>query len=197
MRDHLRPAIVLLLAFTLITGMLYPLAVTGTAQLLFPAAANGSVIQRNGNAVGSKLIGQAFSSPRYFWSRLSATTPFPYNAASSSGSNFGPMSEALRAAVKGRIVELQHADSTQAQRVPVDLVTASASGLDPHISIAAALYQVPRVARARAMTEAALRALIDRHTEHRDLGFLGESGVNVLELNLALDETLPVSTGGM
>mgnify|MGYP003382362066 CR=1 FL=1 len=134
----LRPALVLLLAFTAITGVLYPLAVTGTAQLLFPSTANGSLLERNGTAVGSKLIGQQFSGARYFWSRLSATSPVPYNGAASSGSNYGPMHPALLEAVKGRIAQLRAADSTTTRPIPVDLVTASGSGPDPHISVAAA-----------------------------------------------------------
>lgn len=193
---HARAALVLLLAFTLLTGLLYPLAVTGTAQLLFPSKANGSVLERNGKLVGSKLIGQQFSSPRYFWGRLSATAPVPYNAAASSGSNYGPMNPALLDAVKGRISALQGADSTCTLPIPVDLVTASGSGLDPHISVAAALYQAHRVAKERNTTESEMRALIDRHTAPRDLGFLGEPGVNVLELNLALDASFPASKGG-
>jgi K+-transporting ATPase ATPase C chain len=195
MITHARAALVLLVAFTLLTGLFYPLVVTGTAQLLFPSAANGSVLERNGKLIGSKLIGQQFGSPRYFWGRLSATGPVPYNGAASSGSNYGPMNPALLDAVKGRIAALQFADSTSAHPIPIDLVTASGSGLDPHISIAAALYQAHRVAKERNTTESELRTLIDRHTAQRDFGFLGEPGVNVLELNLALDASFPVSKG--
>jgi len=187
MRAHIRPALMLLLIFTVLTGLLYPLVVTGIAQLVFPSQANGSLISSNGQTVGSSLIGQQFDDPKYFWGRLSATGPYPYNAAASSGSNLGPTNPALLDEVKARIAALKAADPTNTQPIPVDLVTSSGSGLDPNISVAAALYQLPRVAKARGLSEAALRALVDKYTQGRQLGFLGEPRVNVLELNLALD----------
>jgi len=177
-----------ILIFTLMTGFIYPLVVTGVAQLVFPRQANGSLIVRNGQVVGSEFIGQSFSDPKYFWGRLSATGSFPYNAAASSGSNLGPSNPVLMEAVQARIDALKAADPTNTQPIPVDLVTASGSGLDPHISLAASLYQLPRVARARGMSEAAVRSLIDLYTEGRQFGFLGEPRVNFLKLNLALDE---------
>ena len=184
---HLRAALLILLLFSLITGMLYPLAVTCIVQAVFPLRANGSVMYREGRPIGSELIGQEFHGTQYFWSRLSATSPTAYNAAASSGSNYGPLNPALLDAVKGRIAQLRKADPSNTQPVPADLVTASASGLDPHISVAAALYQLPCVALARSMSEQTVRHLIDQCTDSRDLGFLGENGVNVLKLNLALD----------
>jgi potassium-transporting ATPase KdpC subunit len=187
MAAHLRPALMTLLLFTLITGVAYPLLVTGIAQVVFPAQANGSLIVKDGKVVGSALIGQPFDDPRYFWSRPSGTSPFPNNAASSSGSNLSPTNPALISAVQGRVDALRAADPTNKAAVPVDLVTASASGLDPHISPAAALYQVSRVARERKLSPEAVRDLVDRHTEGRFLGLLGEPRVNVLALNLALD----------
>jgi K+-transporting ATPase KdpC subunit len=189
MKALIRPALMTLLIFTLITGVIYPLVVTGVAQLVFPHQANGSLIVANGQTVGSDLIGQQFDDPRYFWGRLSATGPYPYNAAASSGSNLGPSNPTLMEAVQERIAALKAADPTNTQPIPVDLVTASGSGLDPDISVAAALYQVPRVARERNMSEADVRALITKVTEGRQFGFLGEPRVNVLKLNLALDET--------
>jgi K+-transporting ATPase ATPase C chain len=188
MRAQIRPALMAILVFTLITGVIYPLVVTGVAQLVFPHQANGSLIVRNGQAVGSELIGQPFDAPKYFWGRLSATGPFPYNAAASSGSNLGPSNPALLDAVQARIAALKAADPGNTLPIPVDLVTASASGLDPHISVAAAYYQVPRVARLRNMSETDVIALIDQYTTGRLFGFLGEPRVNVLLLNLALDE---------
>lgn len=187
MKTELRPALVLFVLLSLVTGLAYPLAVTGVAQLAFPAQANGSLIVRDGQVVGSELIGQAFSDPTHFWSRPSATSPMPYNAANSGGSNLGPNNPALADAVKGRIEALRAADPAQTAPVPVDLVTTSGSGLDPHISRAAADWQVPRVARVRGLDEAKLRALVEQHTEQPLLGFIGEARVNVLRLNLALD----------
>ncbi len=186
---QLRPTVVTLILFTIITGVFYTLLVTGIAQIVFPEKANGSLIKKDGKIVGSELIGQPFSDTKYFWSRLSATGPYAYNAGASSGSNYGPLNPALLDAVKKRVQDLKVADSLNTQPIPVDLVTSSASGLDPHISIAAALYQVPRVARVRAISEPQVRSLVDQYTEGRQLGFLGEPRVNVLKLNLALDET--------
>ncbi len=185
---HLRPAVMLLLFFTILTGLLYPLLVTGLAQLFFPAQANGSLILKDGKPVGSSLIGQPFSDPRYFWSRVSATSPIPYNAASSTGSNYGPLNPALSQEVKQRIDSLKAVDSLDNGPIPVDLVTSSGSGLDPNISIAAALYQVDRVARARHMNPGSVQQLVSRFTTGRQISFLGEPRVNVLELNLALDD---------
>ena len=187
MKDHLRPALALLALLSVVTGLLYPLAVTVIAQTLFPREASGSLVMRDGKAVGSRLIGQPFSDPKYFWGRLSATGPVPYNAAASTGSNFGPMNKALRDAAAARIEGLRAADPGNSAPVPVDLVTASGSGLDPHISIAAALYQAPRVARVRSLNVKAVEAMIGQSTTGRGLGLFGEPVVNVLELNLALD----------
>ena len=193
MMSQLRPAAVMLLALTVVTGIIYPLAVTGVAQVIFPRQANGSLIVIGGKTYGSELIGEPFDAPQYFWGRLSATGDFPYNAfnaetgTGSSGSNYGPMNPALVAAARGRIEALKAADPSNTAPIPVDLVTASGSGLDPHISVAAALYQVPRVAAARGISEAEVRSLVDKHTQGRQFGFLGEPRVNVLELNLALD----------
>jgi potassium-transporting ATPase KdpC subunit len=193
MVSQLRPAFFMLLIFTVITGVIYPLAVTGIAQVAFPKQANGNLIMINGKAVGSELIGQQFDAPKYFWGRLSATGDFPYNAfnaetlTGSSGSNYGPLNPALTKAAQVRIDALQAADPSNTLPIPVDLVTASGSGLDPHISVAAALYQVHRVAQVRDLSEDLVNALVDKYTEGRQLGFLGEPRVNVLELNLALD----------
>jgi K+-transporting ATPase ATPase C chain len=187
MKTLIRPALMTLLIFTLLTGVIYPLVVTGIAQLVFPRQANGSLITANGKTVGSDLIGQQFDAPQYFWGRLSATGPYPYNAAASSGSNLGPTNPALLDAVKSRIAALKAVDPTNTQPIPVDLVTASGSGLDPNISVAAALFQVSRVAKIRGMTIAEVTALVNQYTQGRQFGFLGEPRVNVLDLNLALD----------
>jgi len=187
MRTQLRPALVLLAALTLITGLLYPLVVTGVAQVLFPRQANGSLILLDGRPVGSSLIGQPFDAPKYFWGRPSATAPFPYNAAASSGSNLGPTNDVLIKVVQARVHALKTADPDNSLSLPVDLVTASGSGLDPHISPASAAYQVRRIAHARGMEEDMVRQLVSQHTEGRQLGILGEPRVNVLALNLALD----------
>src|SRR5258708_11652241 len=184
-----RPALTLLVALTLLTGVVYPLAVTGVSQLVFHEQANGSLIIQDGIAVGSKHIGQPFADPKHFWSRASGTSPNPYNAASSSGANQGPTNAAFLQAVSGRIKALKDADPDNKLPMPVDLVTASGSGLDPHISPAAAEYQADRVAKARSLSPAKVRELVARHTEQRQLGFLGEPRVNVLELNLELDRT--------
>jgi potassium-transporting ATPase KdpC subunit len=176
-----------LLFFTVITGVAYPLVVTGIAQVVFKDKANGSLIVKDDKVLGSRLIGQPFSDPKYFWSRASGTSPQPYNGAASSGTNQGPTNPALKEAVEGRVKALRDAGGDAAQPVPVDLVTASGSGLDPHISPAAAEYQVGRVAKARNLPEDKVRALVAQYTEGRQLGILGEPRVNVLELNLALD----------
>lgn len=187
MRGIIRASEVMLMALTLITGAIYPAVITGLGQLLFPAQANGSLITKNSQVVGSELIGQQFSDPKYFWGRPSATTP-PYNAAASGGSNLAPGAPSQIDGVKARVAALQAADPSNSQPIPVDLVTASASGLDPHISPAAAEYQVARVAKARGMSVEAVRALVAQFTQNRSFFVLGEPRVNVLALNLALDE---------
>jgi len=187
MLSQLRPALMILLLLTLVTGVAYPLLVTGIAQAIFPSQAHGSLIVRDGKVVGSTLIGQPFDDPKYFWSRPSATSPFADNAGSSTGSNLSPTNPDLIKAVQGRVDALRAADPGNTAPVPVDLVTASGSGLDPHISPAAALYQVARVARVRKLDPGGVRQLVERHTEGRSLGFLGEPRVNVLTLNLDLD----------
>jgi len=187
MKNILRSALVLFFILTLLTGLAYPLVVTGLAQSLFPSQAHGSLIFRDGKAVGSALIGQNFSDPAHFWSRPSATSPTSHNAAASSGSNLGPMNPALADAVKARVAALRAADPANLDAVPVDLVTASASGLDPHISLAAAQYQLGRVATARQLSTQAVQMLIDQNTQRPVLWLLGEPVVNVLQLNLALD----------
>ncbi len=190
-KSVLRPAIVLLLLMTALTGIVYPLVITGIAHTVFPDRAGGSVIMRDGKAIGSRLIGQPFSAAGYFWSRPSATTPQPYNGMDSTGSNLGPLNPAFIQAVKGRIAALRAADPGNTAPIPVDLVTASASGLDPDISLAAAYYQAGRVARARHLSLATVRGLIAAHARYPWLGMIGEPRVNVLELNLALDAVKP------
>ena len=187
LKGHIRASAAVLGAMTLVTGAVYPLAVTAVAQVAFPHQANGSLLFENGKPIGSKLIGQEFDDPKYFWGRLSGTTP-PYNAGASSGTNYGPLNPALESAARTRIAALQAADPSNQRPVPADLVTASGSGLDPHISLAAAAYQVERVARARGLDPARVREIVGQHTTGRDLAILGEPAVNVLELNLALDE---------
>jgi K+-transporting ATPase ATPase C chain len=187
MNTIIRPAVTLFLIMTVLTGIVYPLAVTGLAQVLFHDQAAGSLLMADGHAVGSRLIGQSFSDPKYFWSRPSATAPQPYNAIASGASNLGPLNPALTDAIGTRIAALKAADPTNSLPVPVDLVTASASGLDPDMSIAAARYQAARVARIRGLDPAAVQSLIDAHARGRLLGLIGEPRVNVLELNLALD----------
>jgi potassium-transporting ATPase KdpC subunit len=186
-KSLIRPALSLFVALTIVTGLLYPLLVTGVSRLAFPQQATGSLVERDGKLVGSLLIGQNFSDPKYFWGRPSATGPQPNNAAASGGSNLGPSNPALLDAVKGRIDALKAADPDNKLPVPVELVTASASGLDPEISPAAAAYQLTRVANARKLSVAALAALVERNTQSRQFGVLGEARVNVLALNLALD----------
>ena len=188
MLRQLRIALILLALFTVLTGIIYPLVVTGIAQGLFHHKANGSLITKNGTVVGSELIGQWFSDPGYFWGRLSATTSVPYNATASSGSNYGPGNPALQDAIQARIDALEAVDPDNNEAIPVDLVTFSASGLDPDISIAAANYQVPRVARYRGLSVEQVSALVKRCTEDRQFYIFGERRVNVLKLNLALDE---------
>jgi K+-transporting ATPase ATPase C chain len=188
LREIVRPALLLFLMLSIVTGIAYPLVVTGIAQVAFPGKANGSLIYRDGQAVGSALVGQPFDDPRYFWGRPSATAPVPYNAAASAGSNLGPTNPALVDAVRSRVQALRAADPQNRLPVPVDLVTTSASGLDPHISPAAAEYQVRRVARVRGLDENTVRGLVAQHTDGYTLGLLGEPCVHVLGLNLSLDE---------
>ncbi len=192
---NVRIAIIVLASFTVLTGLLYPLAVTGIAQLVFPHKANGSLIEKDGKMIGSELIGQPFDSPKYFWSRLSATRPYAYNAGSSTGTNYGPLNPAFLEGVKKRTQELKTSDSLNPQPVPADLATASSSGLDPHISVSAAQFQVARVARNRNMSLEQVQRIVDQLTEGRQLGFFGEARVNVLELNLALDATQSAQGG--
>jgi potassium-transporting ATPase KdpC subunit len=187
MAHQFKPALIVFGLLALLTGLIYPLVMTGVAQVLFPSQANGSLIQQNGQVVGSTLIGQSFDDPKYFWGRLSATGTSPYNAAASGGSNLGPTNPALVAEVQGRIDALRKADPGNTQPIPVDLVTSSASGLDPDISPAAAQYQAARVARVRGLDVAKVNDLIAQNTQGRALGFLGDPTVNVLALNMALD----------
>ena len=188
---EIKTAVLMLIAMTVITGVAYPLVVTGVAQIAFPSQANGSLIERGDKIVGSSLIGQGFTDAKYFWTRASATSPTGYNGAASSGSNQGPIAPAFLDAVTGRVKALVDADPEHRSPVPVDLATASASGLDPHVSPAGARYQVARVAQARGLDAKVVQQLVDQHTEGRQLGFLGESRVNVLQLNLALDALHP------
>ena len=188
MKTLIRPAVTLFILLSVITGLMYPLLVTGIGQALFPQQAAGSLIERDGKLVGSRLIGQHFTDPQCFWGRPSATAPQPYNAAASGGSNLGPLNPALKEAVESRVKALRIADPGNTAPIPVDLVTASASGLDPHISPAAAEYQVTRVARVRGLAPETVRNLVARQTEDRQWGIFGEPRVNVLELNLALDD---------
>lgn len=187
MKTLLKPALLLFITLSLITGLIYPVFTSVFGQLLFPQQTSGSPVMQDGKPVGSILIGQNFSDPKYFWGRLSATSPQPYNASASSGSNLGPLNPALQDAVKGRIAALKAADPDNQSPIPVDLVTASGSGLDPHISVAAAEYQLARVARVRGLEPAKVHDMVARATEPRQLGILGEARVNVLALNLALD----------
>ena len=187
MKNQIRPALSMFAILTVLTGLAYPLLVTGVSQVAFPQQANGSLIVHEGKPLGSALIGQSFTEPKYFWGRPSATASVPYNAAASGGSNLGSLNPAQKEAVEGRVKALRDADPTNAAPIPVDLVTASASGLDPHISPAAAYWQLQRVARARDLSALELRKLIDAHTEQRQWGLLGEARVNVLALNMALD----------
>jgi K+-transporting ATPase ATPase C chain len=189
MSTYLKPAVIMLLLFTLLTGGIYPVVVTLLSQWFFPAQANGSLLKDSqGQLVGSALIGQTFSEPKYFWSRPSATSPYSYNASASSGSNLGPTNSALIDAVAARIQALKDADPDNKALVPVDLITASGSGLDPQISLAAAEYQIPRIAKIRKISENKIRELVTAHTQDRQWGIFGEPRVNVLPLNLALDQ---------
>lgn len=192
MKTLIRPVLVLFVVLTVIVGVVYPLVVTAIGHAAFPGQASGSLIEQNGKVVGSAVIGQQFDAPYYFWGRLSATTPMPYNAQNSGGSNLGPTNPALADEIKGRIDALKAAGTDMSQPVPVDLVTSSASGLDPEISPAAAAYQAARVAKARGLTVEQVDALVARYTSGRQWGVLGEARVNVLKLNLALDELKPM-----
>ena len=192
MKTLLRPVLVLLVSLTVITGIVYPLVVTAVGQLAFSHQANGSLIEKDGKTVGSEILGQQFDAPFYFWGRLSATTPNPYNAQNSGGSNLGPTNPALADEVKGRLAALHDADPSNTAPVPVDLVTSSGSGLDPDISPAAAAYQTARVAKARGLSQEQVEALIAQNTSGRQLGVFGERRVNVLKLNLALDQLKPM-----
>ncbi|MBU9151184.1 potassium-transporting ATPase subunit KdpC [Burkholderia multivorans] len=187
MKSLIRPLVVIFVVLTAVTGLAYPAGLTAFGQAVFPWQANGSLIERNGQVVGSALIGQSFDAPKYFWGRLSATSPMPYNAAGSGGSNFGPLNPSLADQVKARIAALRDAGTDLSKPVPVDLVTASASGLDPEITPAAAAYQVERVAKARKLAPDAVAQLVAANTTGRQFGVLGEPRVNVLKLNLALD----------
>jgi K+-transporting ATPase ATPase C chain len=191
MRSLIRPAVVLFLFFTVLTGLLYPLAITGIAQGAFAHAASGSIVSRDGKPIGSSLVGQSFSDPKYFWGRPSATSPQPYAGTASGGSNLGPLNPALVDGIKGRIQALRTADPANTAPIPIDLITASASGLDPEESIAAAVYQVPRIAHARRLPVQEVRSLVDSQAQGRAFGILGEPRVNVLALNLALDGLAP------
>jgi len=186
-KEYIKPAIFSFLFLTIITGVIYPLFITVIAQVLLPNQANGSLIQRNGKVVGSSLVGQAFDDPKYLWGRISATSP-QYNASSSSGSNIGPSNPALIDEINGRIKALKTVDPGNTNPIPVDLVTSSGSGLDPHVSLAAAYYQVPRIAKSRAITESAVMGVIKKNTNGRFLGLIGEPVVNVLKVNLDLDD---------
>jgi K+-transporting ATPase ATPase C chain len=193
MKNIIRPVVVLFAALTVVTGLVYPVVVTAVAHAAFPHEANGSLIEKNGKAVGSELLGQQFDAPSYFWGRLSATSPNPYNPQASGGSNLGPTNPALSDEVKGRISALHDADPTNTAPIPVDLVTSSGSGLDPEISPAAAAYQIDRVAKARKLSPNDVDALVQRETTGRQFGILGEARVNVLKLNIALDELKPAN----
>jgi K+-transporting ATPase ATPase C chain len=189
-REQIKPAVMTFFLLTIITGIIYPLLVTGIARGFFHEKADGSLIYRSGTPVGSTLIGQPFDDPRYFRGRPSATSPVPYNAASSSGSNFGPLNPSFGNAVKSRIAAIQSGDPNNKNPIPVDLISSSASGLDPHISLAGAYYQIPRVARLRGLSENTVRTVVRQHTSDRFLGLIGEPVVHVLEVNLALDDLM-------
>jgi len=192
-KQTIRPAALLFVVLTIITGIVYPLVTTGIGQWLMPKQAGGSLIEKDGKLVGSTLIGQNFTEAKYFWGRPSATAPYPNNAAASTGSNLGPLNPTLAEAVKGRVAALKNADIDNSQPIPVDLVTTSASGLDPHISPAAAYYQINRVAKARGLSPETVQVLINNNTEGRQWGVLGEPRVNVLLLNIALDNATKTS----